>query len=97
MDKKPGKKRFVPQTFIPPAIICGLIVVLGVAIPKQFGAAMDVALGWVTTHFGWFYGLGTTLLVVFCIWICFSKYGKIRFGENMQNRKCHLPNGLHWF
>ncbi|WP_050641280.1 MULTISPECIES: BCCT family transporter [Clostridia] len=80
MDKKPGKKRFVPQTFIPPAIICGLIVVLGVAIPKQFGAAMDVALGWVTTHFGWFYGLGTTLLVVFCIWICFSKYGKIRFG-----------------
>lgn len=94
MDKKNEKKRFVPQTFIPPAIICGLIVILGVTIPEQFGEAMSIALAWVTTHFGWFYGLGTTLLVVFCIWICFSKYGKIRFGGKHAKPEMSFPK---WF
>jgi choline-glycine betaine transporter len=33
-----------------------------------------------TKYGGWLYVLGTFLLVIFCIFVCVSKYGKIRLG-----------------
>lgn len=79
-EKKSGWSRVNKLTFIPPAILTLLITILGVAVPKQFGNAMNVALNASTKYGGWIYILGSFLLVVFCIWVACSKYGKIRLG-----------------
>lgn len=68
------------KTFIPPAVFLVIILMIGIVVPQQLGDTMDRLLSWLTTNFGWFYALGATLLVGVAIWICFSKYGKIKFG-----------------
>lgn len=74
------KEQLNKATFFPPAILITLIIIIGIAAPKQLGTAMSYALNWCTTNFGWFYVLGTTVLIVFCLWVCLSKYGKIKLG-----------------
>ncbi|WP_409969359.1 BCCT family transporter [Bengtsoniella intestinalis] len=80
MEENKIKRRVNPSTFWPPAILSLIMLLVGTFFPEQFGVAVGYAMSWVTTYFGWFYALGTTLLIVFCIWLCTSKYGKIRFG-----------------
>lgn len=77
---KGGWSRVNPRTFYPPAILVVIITVIGALFPEATGEAMNAALAWCEKYMGWFYVLGCTLLVVFCVWLCFSKYGKIRFG-----------------
>lgn len=79
-DMKKGLERVNKATFIPPAILCLAIVVVGALIPEKLGDTMNFLLNVCTTYGGWFYALGTVLLVIFCIWVAFSKYGKIKFG-----------------
>lgn len=79
-NTKQGWKRVNKATFVPPAILCLLIVVIGALIPEKLGETMDFLLSVCTTYGGWFYALGTTFLVIFCIWVAFSKYGKNKFG-----------------
>lgn len=76
-----SKKRKVNKaTFWPPVILTLAIILVGVLVPKKLDSAMGVALDWVNHTFDWFYALGMTLLLVFCLWLAFSKYGKIRLG-----------------
>lgn len=77
---KEALKRMNWRTFIPPAILCTIIILFGVIAPDKLGIGVNAALAWTTKYFSWFYALGSTLLVVFCLWLVFSKYGKIRFG-----------------
>ncbi|MEG1479319.1 MAG: BCCT family transporter, partial [Clostridiales bacterium] len=62
------------------AILITVAVIIGIVIPEQFGKAANWAFGFTTTNFGWFYAVGSTLLLVFCLWAGFSKYGKIKLG-----------------
>lgn len=78
--KKSTWERINKRTFLPPAILTVLITVIGIVAPKQLGVAMNAALNWCTKYWGWLYALGSFLLVIFCIWVCVSKYGKIRLG-----------------
>ncbi|WP_106475964.1 BCCT family transporter [Phytohalomonas tamaricis] len=71
-----GKQR----VFIASTIIIAALVIIGAAIPEQFGAAASSALTWVTHIFGWFYMLSVFGFVVFLFGLAFSKYGKIRLG-----------------
>lgn len=68
------------RTFLPPAILTVLITVIGIAAPNQLERVMKKLLDGCTKYGGWLYVLGTFLLVVFCIYICVSKYGRIRLG-----------------
>lgn len=68
------------QIFYPPAIILVLAVAVGAIFPTQFGNASDIALSWITKELGWVFTLGAIILLVFCIWAGFSKYGKIMLG-----------------
>ena len=68
------------KTFILPAVLIIVAVVLGIAAPEAFSAGANKALGFLTNQFGWLYALGTVALLVFCFWAGFSKYGNIRLG-----------------
>lgn len=74
------KKAINPVVFFPPAIILVIAVIIGIAFPKRFGEAANQALSFSLSKFSWFYTLGVVLLILFCIWVAFSKYGNIRLG-----------------
>lgn len=75
--KKPKLNNLV---FWPSAILCVLIVLIGVIFPETLARIVDACQNWVVSNFDWAYALGATLLIVFCLAVCFSKYGKIRIG-----------------
>ena len=77
MEKKHKLNKTI---FLPPAILCAMIIIVGVAIPKTLETIVNDVNTWVTTNFSWLYALGATLLIVFCLWAAFSKYGKIKIG-----------------
>ena len=67
-------------TFLFPAILVLLAIVIGIGWPQQFGEAASAALGFITQGFGWYYALIMTFLVAFCVYMAVSKYGNIRLG-----------------
>ncbi len=72
----------VNQVFSISLIVVFLIVGWGLISPSSFEAFGNESFKFLTTYFDWFY-LGTmSFFVIFAIWIGFSKYGKIRLGED---------------
>lgn len=57
-----------------------VLVVLGAAIPKRFGAVADTLYNATTRNFGWFYLLVVFSLIIFLVGLAISKYGAIRLG-----------------
>ena len=82
MDKtNKGIKKYInPIVFFPPSILLVIACFIGFFWPEKLGAAANAALEFTTDKFSWFYTLGTIILIVFCFWIAFSKFGKIRLG-----------------
>ena len=66
--------------FLPPALILLVFVVIGIVAPDAFNTGASAAFSFTTKYFSWFYALGSTFLVAFCLWAGFSKYGKIKLG-----------------
>ncbi|SET35430.1 choline/carnitine/betaine transport [Oceanobacillus limi] len=62
------------------AIIILLLVIIGAALPEQFGDVAEALFNITTRNFGWFYLLAVFVFVLFLITISISKYGKIRLG-----------------
>lgn len=77
---KKSDKKVNKLVFWPPAILICIILLVGAFMPDALANLVSTCLNWVTYHFTWFYALGATLLVFFCLFVCFSKYGKIRIG-----------------
>ena len=73
-------RRIDERTFWLPAVLTVLVTLIGAIWPQKLEKAMDVALNWCTTYMGWLYVLGTFALVIFCIGVCVSRYGRIRLG-----------------
>ena len=67
-------------TLLLPAIILIAAVIFGAVAPTAFNNASTAAFNFTTKYFGWFYAFGVSMLMLFCIWAGFSKYGKIKLG-----------------
>ncbi len=81
MEKKKGFLSIINKmVFYPPAIAVVFFILLGIFIPEQFANGASAALSWITTNFTWFYAIGATMLLAFCFWAGFSKYGRIKLG-----------------
>lgn len=55
---------------------------LGVITPDSFESISGSIMGYISAHFGWFYLLIVTLFVLFCLYLVFSPYGKIKLGRH---------------
>ena len=81
MPRKVGIfKAMEPTVFLGSAAVVVLFVGFGTLFTGHaadaFGSLQDFIIG----HFGWFYVLTATLLLVFVVWLLFSRYGEIRLG-----------------
>lgn len=68
------------RSFVAPAILMLIGACVGIFAPETLGAAANAALNFTIDKFGWFYVIGSTLLLLLSIVICFTKFGKIRLG-----------------
>lgn len=63
------------------ASFVGILVVLGVVFPDQFGEVSGAIGSWITEHFGWYYLTVFTFILFFCIFLGLSPIGKLRLGQ----------------
>lgn len=68
------------KVFLPTGILLTLGVALGAVFPEQFGSTASTLLGLITENLGWMFTLSAIILLIFCFWAGFSKYGRIKLG-----------------
>ena len=56
------------------------IILFGSLWPDTAGRVFDATLAFITKFFGWYYIAVVSLLLVFVIWLGFSRFGRIRLG-----------------
>ncbi len=68
--------------FVPAALITLAVTIWCVAAPDQALDTLASLVGQVSTGFGWFYIALTTSVLVFVVYLAFSKYGSVRLGPD---------------
>lgn len=82
MSKYVRNKNFVANKvvfFVSLALIL-LLIFIGVTFPEAMNEKLNTFRVWSSSSFGWFFILSVNVILIFCIYIAFSKYGKIRLG-----------------
>lgn len=81
MEKKKGLLGIIDKpAFLLPTILILAGVIFGAVAPEAFSNASNAAFSFTTKYFSWFYAFGVSLLIAFCFWAAFSKYGNIKLG-----------------
>lgn len=75
-------------------VLIGLFVLWGLISPTSLGNSANAALKFTTTNFGWMFLIITFLVLVFMIFLAFSKYGKLKLGKEDDKPEF---NNLTWF
>ncbi|WP_130860334.1 BCCT family transporter [Gracilibacillus phocaeensis] len=76
------------------AIIVGILVLLGAIFPDSFGDISGAIGTWITEVFGWYYMVIFTLILFFCIFLCFSPIGKLKLGKPNDKPEFHTISWL---
>lgn len=63
-------------------LVTAAIITYGLAMPAQFEQLWLTLNQAVTVNFGWYYLLLINVLIIFSVWLMFSKYGKLRIGAD---------------
>lgn len=67
--------------YISVAIVIAFVL-WGAFAPANLGGAAEAAFGFTVDKFGWFYLLGAFAFLLFSLYLAFSKYGKVKLGED---------------
>lgn len=59
-----------------------IIVLWGIAAPVSLASVFDTALASITKNFGWLYLWAVLALVIFAVFLAFSRYGELKLGNN---------------
>ena len=62
--------------------IIAAFVLWGLTGPESLNSVSSSALAFATADFGWFYMLSALVFLVFCLYLAFSKYGRIPLGRD---------------
>ncbi len=71
----------VSSVFWSTLVISLIMVIWGAISPDTLGSMSASAQSFISNKLGWYYLILVTLLVVFCIFIIFTPYGKIKLGK----------------
>lgn len=82
MSKVIRSKYFVANkaVFFISIVLIFILIFFGVAFPEAMDKKLTVFRLWSSSNFGWLFVLAVNIILVFCIYLAFSKYGKIRLG-----------------
>lgn len=79
--KAQKRKSKISKVFTYAVIVVAIVVLLGALFPDEFGDIAGAVSSWITTYFGWYYMILTTLLVFFCVFLLLSPIGKLKLGQ----------------
>ncbi|UOR10232.1 BCCT family transporter [Halobacillus amylolyticus] len=74
--------------------ICAAVVIWGVIAPDQLESVTAKVTSYISVTFGWYYLLIIMLMLAFCIYLIFSRFGKIKLGKEGDKPAFSL---LSWF
>ncbi|CDQ37997.1 MULTISPECIES: glycine betaine uptake BCCT transporter [Virgibacillus] len=66
----------------------------GSIAPSQFEDSSVTVMDFISGHFGWFYLIIVSFFVIFCLYLIFSPYGKIKLGKHDDKPEFSYPT---WF
>lgn len=81
-DPEEPSSRLNLPVFVPAALITLAVTVWCVVAPADAEATLASLVGQVSTGFGWFYIALTSSVLVFVLYLAFSKYGSVRLGPD---------------
>ena len=77
------------------SLILWIFVIACATMPVEFGNAFrSTGQPWITQNMTWLYVITQDVWAIFLIWVCFSKYGKIKLGKDDEKPQF---NDLTWF
>ncbi len=74
--------------------ICVVLVIWGAVAPEQLQSLTSNLTSYISEAFGWYYLLLIMLLLAFCIYLMFSRFGKIKLGKDDEKPEFSTPT---WF
>ncbi|GAA4283408.1 BCCT family transporter [Brevibacterium daeguense] len=77
-----GRGMVFPNVFWPSIIVVVAITVLTMVFPDTSGAVLTSIQTWITVNLGWYYMLIIAGFIVFTLIVCFSRFGKIKLGND---------------
>ncbi len=78
-EPQPGATLNKP-VFISSAVVTVAVTLWCVFAPDHAFSTLESMVGWVSTWFGWYYIALTTAVLVFVIYLGFSRFGKVKLG-----------------
>lgn len=74
--------------------ICAAVVIWGSIAPEQLESITTTITTFISVHFGWYYLLIVMIMLVFCVYLIFSRYGNIKLGKKNDKPEFSL---ISWF
>ena len=71
-----------PPVFLISGAVLIVMVALASFFPNGFSAAAHAVQNFISTYFGWFYILSTTIFLGFVVFIALSRWGNLRLGKD---------------
>lgn len=84
----------VTRVFWYSLIICLAVVIWGSIAPEQLEAFTAKITSLISVNFGWYYLLIVVLMLAFCVYLIFSRYGRVKLGKENDKPEFSL---LSWF
>ncbi|WP_394173586.1 BCCT family transporter [Guptibacillus hwajinpoensis] len=75
-------------------IICALIVSWGAVAPEHLQQVTANMTTFISSRFGWYYLLIVMIILVFCVYLIFSRFKDIKLGKKNDQPEFNLPT---WF
>ncbi|WP_028544911.1 glycine betaine uptake BCCT transporter [Paenibacillus taiwanensis] len=82
------------MVFLISIVIILSFVLWGLFAPQHLSETTDVALSFATNRFGWFYLIAALIILVYSLYLAFSKFGHIRLGDDDDEPEY---SNLSWF
>lgn len=74
--------------------ICSIFVIWGILAPNNLESLSSSITAYFSEKFGWYYLLLVILMLIFCIYLVFSRFGKLKLGKEDDKPEFSLPS---WF
>ena len=86
--------RTSPVIFFTSAAIIILFAAATILFTDPLDTAVTAASDWLLAHLGWFYVLGVSVFLVFLLFICVGRFGRVKLGPDDEPPE---HSGLAWF
>ncbi|ASK64289.1 choline transporter [Virgibacillus phasianinus] len=75
-------------------IVCVAVVIWGSIAPNNLQEATAAITKFISVHFGWYYLIIIMIMLIFCIYLIFSKFGSVKLGKDGDKPEFSL---VSWF